>query len=91
VELREWREPDRIAELATLVVVGREGVSLDEAGSATLDSGRVVRCVFPEIRRIDISSSAIRDRVRKGCSIRYLVPPNVRRIIEDHRLYRPIS
>ena len=37
---------------------------------------------------IDISSTQIRDRVRKGLSIRYLIPEGVRLYIEKNKLYR---
>lgn len=37
---------------------------------------------------IEISSTEIRDRLRRGRSIRYLVPEDVRLYIERHRLYR---
>ena len=36
---------------------------------------------------LEISSSAIRDRVRRGQSVRYLVPEAVRRYLLRHRLY----
>ena len=38
---------------------------------------------------IEISATAIRDRVRRGLSIRDLVPPPVERYIAAHGLYRP--
>ena len=41
-----------------------------------------------ETPRIDISATDIRDRVRRGLSIRYLVPEPVREYVELHALYR---
>ncbi|MBI4354597.1 MAG: nicotinate (nicotinamide) nucleotide adenylyltransferase [Candidatus Omnitrophica bacterium] len=41
-----------------------------------------------EMPHVDISSSMIRQRVRQGRSIRFLVPDAVARYIEQHRLYR---
>ena len=41
--------------------------------------------------RIDISSTAIRDRAASGESIRYLVPPAVAAYITDHDLYATIQ
>ena len=34
-----------------------------------------------------VSSTKIRTAVRRGNSIKYLVPENVREYIEDHKLY----
>lgn len=73
-----WRSPERIVQLAQVVVVCRNG----EAGSEMELPHRRV-----EVPRIDISSSGIRDRVREGRSIRFLVPEPVRRIIEGESLY----
>jgi nicotinate-nucleotide adenylyltransferase len=39
-------------------------------------------------RRLDISSTDVRERVARGVSIRYLVPESVRIIIEQNHLYR---
>lgn len=39
-------------------------------------------------RKIDISATAIRNRVASGQSIRYLVPPSVEEIIRRENLYR---
>ena len=39
-------------------------------------------------RRIEISSSEIRQRRKEGLSVRYLVPENVRKYMEVKGLYR---
>ena len=44
---------------------------------------------YPAIRRhVDISATDIRNRVARGQSIRYLVPPAVEKIIRERQLYR---
>jgi len=81
-ELHSWREPERVARLATLVVLSRAG---DDP--AAVDPGVDVEHDVVDIPRIDISSTGIRRRVRQGRPIRYLVPDGVRRIIRRHSLY----
>lgn len=49
-------------------------------------SGSQVR--FLDLTALDISASAIRERIRRTQSIRYLVPLPVERYIARHRLYR---
>ena len=76
-----WRSPERIVELATVVVLQRAGEAPDLASMP----GRP-RCLTT--RRIDVSSTEIRDRVRRGQSIRGFVPDAVAAYIETARLYR---
>jgi len=54
--------------------------------SFRLPGGRRLLC--PDLPVLDISSRSIRDKVRKGRSIRGLVPPEVERYIHDRGLYR---
>jgi nicotinate-nucleotide adenylyltransferase len=77
----KWREPDRIAQLAKLVVMQRAGS--EPGGLAGLPEGTRVL----ETRRVDISSTEIRERVRQGKSIRGFVPDAVAAFIAQQRLY----
>ena len=54
--------------------------------SCRLPGGRRLLC--PALPVLDISSRSIREKVRRGRSIRGLVPPGVARYIADHGLYR---
>lgn len=57
---------------------------------AVLDrSGLKTAHPYPAIRRhLDISATDIRNRVARGQSIRYLVPPAVETLIRERQLYR---
>ena len=74
----QWREPERVLRLATLAVMQRAG----EAGPVPPGAVRV------ETRRVDVSSTEIRERVRTGRTIRGFVPEPVAAYIEAQRLYR---
>jgi nicotinate-nucleotide adenylyltransferase len=73
-----WREPERVLQLATLVVMQRAG----ESGPVPAGAVRV------ETRRVDVSSTEIRERVRTGRTIRGFVPEAVAEYIAANRLYR---
>lgn len=83
VDMAGWRSPDRVFELATIVVVPRPGFDIKRAPEPWRD--RVIVLKTPEL---DISSTDIRKRVAQGKSVRYLVPDPVERYIKDHGLYR---
>ena len=68
----------RFADLSKMVPF----VVLDRSGLKTAHPYPVVR------RLLDISASDIRNRVARGQSIRYLVPPAVEKIIRERQLYR---
>jgi nicotinate-nucleotide adenylyltransferase len=78
-----WRTPERIAQLATVVVVrrGEEGVPAESGGGA-------VAVQQLRTRRIDVSSTEVRARVRAGQSIHGFVSPAVAKYIETAGLYR---
>lgn len=75
-----WREPERIMELAEVAVLQR---ATDAAPPPVPAGMRVVTA-----RRVDVSSTEVRARVRAGKPIRGFVPDAVARIIERAGLYR---
>jgi nicotinate-nucleotide adenylyltransferase len=82
-----WHDPQRIAELATLAVAGRGDVPLSDEAEVALP-GVHVRLCHLRMPRVDINATAIRDNVRDGCSVRYLVPDPVAAYIQERGLYR---
>jgi nicotinate-nucleotide adenylyltransferase len=97
----KWREPRRILELARLVVLargddgsvvqgkgGEGGVSIHDADGPILGAGAAYEPVLLQTRRIDVSSTEIRERVRRGLSIRGFVSDTVAEFISSHGLYR---
>ena len=82
LDLPMWRDPGRILDLATIVVIERPGSPLEGADPALL-----ARAVRVPGARVAVSSSGIRDRLRAGQPVRYLVPEAVRSYIARNRLY----
>jgi nicotinate-nucleotide adenylyltransferase len=91
-DLPAWRQPQRIVELATLVVAARPGYPTltAEELSARLGLGQAgdVRLEVVQTILIEISSRELRRRIAAGRSIRYEVPRAVEVYIHEKRLYR---
>ena len=77
-----WREPARIRALATLAVMRRDGA---RGGAASPAPSGVLEV---SARRVDVSSTEIRARLRAGKSIKGFVPESVEQFIEARGLYR---
>jgi nicotinate-nucleotide adenylyltransferase len=100
-EIDTWKDYESIFELCDLVVTSRppraETALIDLLPVAVRDQfwyagGDLAhrtgnRILFQRISDLDISASAIRERLAAGLSIRYLVPPAVERYIVRHGLY----
>jgi nicotinate-nucleotide adenylyltransferase len=80
-----WREPRRIAELATLLVVNRGRTPPDLNCLSDLIGSRPP--VVVPMPAVDLSSTDIRRRVRERQSIRFMAPRAVEVYIQQHQLY----
>lgn len=85
-DLPSWRQPERIAELASLVVVNRPGVAPNRA----IELGPRARPIdHVSVPPIGIASHELRRRVAEGRTIRYQVPRGVEAYIVANGLYLP--
>jgi len=75
---QQWREPEQILAMATPVVYPRPGFPI-----ATLDP----RFRLLDGPAFDLRATWLRDTVRRGGSIRYVVPAAVQAYIAGHHLY----
>jgi nicotinate-nucleotide adenylyltransferase len=87
-ELSTWKEPRRLPEYAELVVMTRPGSPrkfrssrVQEFNSSTLqlsNSPTLFKGIVParvlNVRQIEVSSTEIRNRIRRGLSVRGMVP-----------------
>jgi nicotinate-nucleotide adenylyltransferase len=79
--LPTWERVGEVRELATVVVVDRPGAP----DTGPLPGWRWLRVEAP---RLEVSSSDLRERVRDGRPLDYLVPDAVLEVIEARGLYR---
>jgi nicotinate-nucleotide adenylyltransferase len=76
--LPRWRRFEELREMVTLVVLPRAKTE-------------VAHEYLSVKRRIDISATEIRERIRSGQSIRYFVPQAVEQMIEAQGLYQEVT
>jgi nicotinate-nucleotide adenylyltransferase len=86
LQIMSWKSPLRLAEVCRLVAVSRPGYNLDRIRDLPEEVRASVRVL--EIPLMAISSTDIRNRVREGRSVRYLVPDPVHRYLLERGLYR---
>jgi nicotinate-nucleotide adenylyltransferase len=86
--LAEWKEPERVVELARLGVVPRPGVGLGAVNSTLERLGASGRAEIIDMPLCGASSTTVRQRAREGKPLRYLVPDPVIKLISERGLYR---
>jgi nicotinate-nucleotide adenylyltransferase len=92
VTLETWYHFDRLRELATFCTMPRDGISAEEL-NAFRERLAALGCrgIVADEPELDISSSAIRERVQRGQPITGLVPAGVERYIAEHGLYQGLT
>ena len=78
-----WREAEKVISQARFIVVQRPGYTVE-----TLENLPEINFQTVFVPLMDISSTLIRERIKEGLSIRYMVPESVREYIETNGLYR---
>ena len=105
LDLLTWKDPHRVAALARLVVIPRNGLNFDPETPAALkvlrelglpgfaralaDSPDGAAPLLLHAASLPISGSDLRRRAREGRSLAYRMPDPVVSYIRDHQLYRP--
>lgn len=82
-----WHRGAELFELCRFVAASRPGFNL-EAAKAKLSARQLERTTFLSVPGLHIASRDLRRRVREEKPIRYLVPDEVCRKIEELNLYR---
>jgi nicotinate-nucleotide adenylyltransferase len=93
LEIASWHSPENILQYAHLIAASRPGYSLSrlKAVEEQLGGPQAGHRVHQlEVPALAISSSQIRERLRQGLSIKYLVPEGVEQYIAKEHLYAPV-
>ncbi|MDO8586602.1 MAG: nicotinate-nucleotide adenylyltransferase [Armatimonadota bacterium] len=86
LEILTWHEPHRLLSMCKLIAATRPGYNLDELHER-LPREFVEQTIFLETPGVHISSTELRNRVRNGKSIKYMLPEPVEAYIYSHGLY----
>lgn len=92
-DFKKWKSPEKLLRSVQLVVARRGGCpepdwkELD--GLASEETLRAIEQIRLDIPVMEISSTAVRQRIETKRSIRYLVPAPVEVYIQEHQLYLP--
>ena len=78
-----WKDPDEIMKLAKILVLKRKSSS-----PHPFEDKYVEQAIFVQTRGIEISATDIRERVKKGMPIHFLVPEKVKEYIYSFNLYK---
>ncbi|MBD3181608.1 nicotinate-nucleotide adenylyltransferase [Candidatus Poribacteria bacterium] len=82
LEMHIWKDIDHLLNICNFIAINRPGYDIDKANRRFLDKVHLF-----EVTNVDISASEIRERVKQGKSIKYLVTHEVENYINKNRLY----
>ena len=88
-DLLSWKEPDRLIDMARLVVMQRPTIYPDITQLTRVLPSLLERVYFLNAPEIEISSSDIVKMLKAGQSVRYRVLDSVLAYLTEHQLYAP--
>lgn len=90
LDILTWKDVAEVLNYCTFIAATRPGYHLAELKKKLEEIKRLYgKDVYPmEVTGLDISSTDIRNRVKQGLSIKYLLPDSVETYIKKNGLYR---
>lgn len=82
IDFPKWKNPEKLFSLSEVIVINRPFFNLEDAMPEFLN-----KVTIAKVPLLEISSSMIRNYVRTGKSIKYLVHPDVGNYIRENKLY----
>jgi nicotinate-nucleotide adenylyltransferase len=87
LDIRRWRQPELLLELAEWIVVSRPGFSLSDLARLALTPLQSSHVHVLEGIAVDISATQLREALRAGLEVDAYLPPGVGDYIRQHHLY----
>lgn len=82
IDFPKWKSPERVIFLSEVLVINRPGYSFEDAPAELAGNVKLVK-----VPSLEISSTMLRDMIKKGYSVKYLVPEPVLKYIIQNKLY----
>ncbi|MDX9873026.1 MAG: nicotinate-nucleotide adenylyltransferase [Clostridia bacterium] len=92
LEIVTWKNVHELLDVVTFIAATRPGydlIELKDRLSKKLGSSSLDKIIPLEVPAMAISSTDIRNRMRTGRSIKYLLPDSVENFIDKNNLYHP--
>ena len=83
IDLPNWKDPEKLFELAKIIVINRPENNKDDARKDFRE-----KAVFVDVPDLEISSRMIRRNISEGKPVKYLVSDAVEEYIEKNGLYK---
>ena len=83
IDLPNWKDPEKLFELAKIIVINRPENKKDDARKDLRE-----KALFVDVPDLEISSRIIRRNISEGKSVKYLVCDAVEEYIEKNGLYK---
>jgi len=83
LEINSWASPDVLLKMCKFIVTTRPGYDIEKAKQVFKKHTEIMKITY-----LAISSSDIRERIKSGAPIRYLLPEKVENYIQKHKLYK---
>ncbi|MCK4244904.1 MAG: nicotinate-nucleotide adenylyltransferase [Candidatus Omnitrophica bacterium] len=87
LEIGAWKDIEKLARLIRFIVVKRPGYQIPPHTNYTSNKVSSLPVKFLNLGPIGISSTEVRNRIKDGGSVRYLLPKNVMDYIFQRHLY----
>ncbi len=85
MQIETWKDPRKLLASVPFLIAPRNGISKDVFAAPPFDTARIS---FLEMEEVDLSSTWVREQIRRGEGIPDCVPDPVASYIEEHGLYQ---